>query len=103
MDIGDSTAGRPMGRLTVELYDGVVPETAENFAALCRPRDDGPGYAGTQFFRIVPGLFCVGGDVEYSIGIGGKSAAHGRRHFDDENHALSHSAPGMDTRISPGT
>jgi cyclophilin family peptidyl-prolyl cis-trans isomerase len=91
----DSTADRRLGRLTIELYDGVVPVTADNFSALCRLRGPG-GYGGTRFFHIVPGVFCLGGDVQYSVGIGGQSAAvhDGRRCFADENHLLSHNAPG---------
>ena len=27
--------GQPIGRLTVALYDSIVPETVQNFAALC--------------------------------------------------------------------
>lgn len=94
MDIEDLTADRRLGRLTIEVYDGVVPETAANFLALCRHRDEQQlGYAGSRFFHIVPGLFCLGGDVECSVGLGGQSA-RGERRFDDENYALSHNATG---------
>jgi len=83
-----------LGRLTIELYDAVVPKTTKNFLMLCEQNKNGLNYRGTQFFRIVPGLFCLGGDVEYSIGLGGLSAYSGR-YFKDENLALSHNAPGM--------
>lgn len=90
----DITANKHLGRLTIELYDAVVPKTAENFLTLCKRREDVLNYKGTQFFRIIPGAFCVGGDVEHSIGLGGVSAFAGERYFQDENFALSHSVPG---------
>lgn len=95
MDVKDLTTMKEIGRLTILVYDGVVPKTAENFLTLCQQRQNNQlDYTGTQFFRIVPGLFCLGGDVEYSIGLGGVSATPGQRYFDDENYILSHNAPG---------
>jgi len=84
-----------LGRMTIEVYDSVVPKTTSNFKMLCQQRSDGLDYSGTQIFRIVPGLFCLAGDVEYSIGLGGLSATKGERYFNDENYALSHNAPGI--------
>lgn len=96
MDVKDLTANQEMGRLTIQIYDGIVPKTAENFLSLCQQQrqDNQPHYTGSQFFRIIPGLFCLGGDVEYSIGLGGMSATPSQRYFDDENYILSHNAPG---------
>jgi len=95
LDITDSTENRQLGRLIIELYDCVVPKTVLNFLTLCHcPRQHRPGYTGTEFFRINPGLFCLGGDVQYSIGLGGVSS-YAQRYFDDENYALSHNAPGI--------
>lgn len=80
--------------MTIELYDSIVPKTTSNFKMLCQKRSDELDYTGTQIFRVVPGLFCLAGDVEYSIGLGGLSATKGERYFNDENYALSHNAPG---------
>lgn len=94
MDIKDLTENRRLGRMIIEVYDSVVPKTTGNFKMLCQQRSDELNYSGTQIFRIVPGLFCLAGDVEYSIGLGGLSATKGERYFNDENYALSHNAPG---------
>lgn len=93
MDIKNLTENWQQGRLIIELYDDVVPKTAFNFMTLCQQRKDKPSYRGTQFFCINPGLFCVGGDVEYSLGLGGVSV-YDERYFNDENYVLSHNAPG---------
>jgi len=94
LDINDLTEKRWLGRMTIEVYDSIVPKTADNFKMLCQQRSDELNYSGTQIFRIVPGLFCLAGDVEYSIGFGGKSATKGERYFNDENYLLSHNTPG---------
>ncbi|XP_015365199.1 PREDICTED: peptidyl-prolyl cis-trans isomerase G-like [Diuraphis noxia] len=94
LDINDLTENRWLGRMTIEVYDSIVPKTTGNFKMLCQQRSDGLDYSGTQIFRIVPGLFCLAGDVEYSIGLGGLSATKGERYFNDENYLLSHNAPG---------
>lgn len=97
MDVKDLTTNKELGRLTIQVYNGIVPRTAENFLSLCQQRrqNNQPNYTGSQFFRIIPGLFCLGGDVEYSNGLGGVSATPGQRYFNDENYILSHNAPGM--------
>jgi len=94
LDINDLTENRRLGRMIIEVYDSVVPKTTDNFKMLCQQRSDELNYSGTQIFRVVPGLFCLAGDVEYSIGLGGWSATKGERYFNDENYALSHNAPG---------
>ncbi|XP_026820268.1 peptidyl-prolyl cis-trans isomerase CYP21-2-like [Rhopalosiphum maidis] len=94
LDVDNLTENRSLGRMTIEVYDSIVPKTAENFKMLCKQRPGELDYNGTQIFRIVPGLFCLAGDVEYSIGLGGVSAINGEQYFDDENYALSHNAAG---------
>ncbi|XP_050439760.1 uncharacterized protein LOC126845202 [Adelges cooleyi] len=91
-DIKDATINKYLGRLKIEIYDSVVPKTAQNFKALCS-NENKYSYQNTQFFRIVPGLFCLGGDVEFSIGLGGVSIYN--ENFSDENYILSHNAPGV--------
>ncbi|CAH1731846.1 unnamed protein product [Aphis gossypii] len=94
LDVHNVTENRLLGRMMIEVYDSIVPKTAGNFKMLCQQRPDGLDYSGTLIFRIVPGLFCLAGDVEYSIGLGGISAINGEQYFDDENYLLGHNAPG---------
>lgn len=80
------------GRLEIELYCDIVPVTAQNFINICDSNTE-ITYTKTIFFRIVPGLFCLGGDVINNSGTGGSTADGGS--FPDENYILLHSGPGI--------
>lgn len=71
-----SIGGKPAGRLVFELRADKLPDTSRNFMLLAS-ESMGFGYAATKMHRIIPGLFCQGGDVLFGSatdGSGGLSA-----------------------------
>ncbi|XP_034825457.1 uncharacterized protein [Maniola hyperantus] len=88
--------GSKIGKVTIELFTDIVPKTCQLFLTLLRGDSDGHAYTGTRLFRIVPNLFCRGGDVCKDNGFGTYNKMDGPKEpMAPESFKLKHSVPGV--------
>lgn len=80
----DETTSTDRFKLTIELFEDVVPQTAERFQTYCRRGT----YEGCDFFRIIPGFMMQGGDTVKNDGTGFDVVKH-----PDENFRRKHDRP----------
>lgn len=98
--------GKTSGRIVMELFNDIVPKTAENFRCLCTG-EKGMGklgkplhYKGCKFHRVIPEFMCQGGDFTNGDGTGGESI-YGEN-FPDENFIEKHTGPGILSMANAG-
>ena len=97
----DIVAGNTaLGRIIIELFIDITPQTCENFRGLCTG-EYGDGhvyrkkltYKGTKIFNVIDGKYMIGGDIVYNSGRGGESI-YGE-FFKDENFKRRHACGGL--------
>lgn len=101
-----NTGASISSKVVIELFDEIAPKTCENFRELCRgfqrldektgePAGDKISYTGTEFHRVVKGMYCQAGDITKVFPKLGQGFSIYGGEFADESFSVRHTEPGL--------